>query len=237
MAILTIGQAVTAAQRAFADLQTQRGIDIANVVHTEILTRIPEARKSSIVITPTGVQEYALSPSVFQVQHVEYADGNGNVVPILGITVEDLDHAINKTWRLNPGASTFVGDMPGGYGPWFYISSEFSSGTNQRVIGFYPAPTFTTGTFTVWVSQVESSALGSTDSCLTTLSNSDVYVQGIRYYATLDLYPALADVYKAQYDLQMAIQESYVRTHNGDDRVMSKEDLNPRSQGGYSALR
>jgi hypothetical protein len=237
VAILTIGEAVGAAQRAFPDLQTSRGVQLGNLIHQEVLTAIPEARKTLVQITPTGVQEFALDYSVFQVQHVEYADDNGNVVPVLGITVEDLDHAVNKTWRGNPSVTSYVGDMPGGYGPWFYLSSAEVAAVNTRVIGFYPSPNFTTGTFNLWCSQLDATPLTASSSCLATLSNSDVYVQGIRYYAALDLYPPLVDIYKSAYVAQMALQQNYVRTHNGDDRVMSKEDLNARGQGGYSGLK
>lgn len=225
----TITQAVAAAQRTFPDLQTARGVDLANQVHREILAFIPEAQRNLLnTITPISAQgEYSIGEVAFQVDFCVYVN-SGAETPISGTTVETLDRSAT-TWRQDAGVASYPVD--GGVVQ-FYTSTALISAVNVNVIGFYPKPAFTAGSIFVYGSQLQAADLPGSSSCLTSLLSSQVYVEGLRYYAATELRPEMAAAFKATYAEALATNRSFIRTRNGDVRGASKNDYNPRD-GGY----
>lgn len=228
----TIAQAVSAAQRRFPDLQTSRGVDLANIVHQEILGQIPELKRNVVAtITPvSGQLEYQLATEAFQVEFCVYVNDSMEVF-IPATTVEALNRS-RATWRVDAGVAAY--GATGDSGPQFYVSTGplGSASANSMVIGFYPKPLFTAGTITCYGSLLQSAALISSDVCLISLISPQVYVEGITFYAALDLQPEQAAVFKGAYDNQMMLNKDFVRTRNGDIREATKDQTNNRS-GGY----
>src|SRR5450631_4512128 len=95
----TITNAVANAQRSLPDLQTARGLDLANQVHREILAYIPELRRDQFTVALiSGTGEYAITEQDFQVDNVVYAPASGTPVQLTPTTVEQLNKS-TPTWR------------------------------------------------------------------------------------------------------------------------------------------
>ena len=229
----TITGVVANAQRSLPDLQTSRGIDLANMVHREILSYIPELRRESLTINPvSGTEEYALDETTFQVDNVIFSPSTGNALQLTPTTVEQLNKA-TPSWRTDPAAAWTV---QGENGPYFYltnVATTHSSSTITPTIGFYPTPNFSTGTITVYASRLQQSDLATTDSTMPGLLSPQIYVEGVRYYAATELRPELASAYKAAYAEQLALNRWYVRTRN--DPLKDPGKVKNARLGGYSA--
>jgi hypothetical protein len=225
----TISQVIAAAQRTFPDLQTTRATDLCNQVHRNILATIPELMRTTLSVTPvSSQQEYSLGETGFQVDHVEYAPASGTDIVVSGTTVEILDKDF-PLWRSAAAVGSYTGANVQ-----YYISAASISSVNTKVIGFYPTPGFSTGSFTLYGSFLQASDLTTSSSCLTTLFSSQVYVEGLRYYAATELRPEMAAAYKAAFAEELAAEKMFVRTSNGDIRGPLKNGVNPRA-GGYPA--
>lgn len=227
----TITTSVANAQRSLPDLQTSRGIDLANQVHREILAYIPELRRDFLTVTlVSGTYEYPLDETSFQVDNVIYSPTTGSPLQLTPTTIEQLNKQ-QPTWRTDPSATWTA---QGENGPYFYLTNKVVSAANLPVptIGFYPNPNFSTGTLTVWASKLQPADLAGTDTCLNGLLSSQIYVEGIRYYAATELRPEMAAAYKAAYAEQLALNRYFVRTRNEPLKDPGKVK-NARS-GGYS---
>jgi hypothetical protein len=228
----TITTAVANAQRSLPDLQTSRGIDLANQVHREILAYIPELRRDQLTVALTsGTGEYALDETAFQVDNVVYSPSTGSPIQMTPTTVEQLNKS-NPTWRTDASAGWTTS---GENGPYFYLTNKVVSAANLPVptIGFYPVPNFSTGTLTVYLSKLQPADLISTDTCLNGLLSSQIYVEGIRYYAATEIRPDMASAYKAAYAEQLALNRYFVRTRN--DPLKDPGEVKNARKGGYSS--
>jgi hypothetical protein len=232
----TLATALANIQRSFPDLQSTRGYDILNMVHREILAFIPELRRNVLAasITPvSGQGEYSLasySDTVFQIDHVEYVPSSGATVALSATTVEALN-ILSKTWRSDAALSSY--SAAGENGPQWYVSTA-SSGSNQPeiVLGFYPAPGFSSGAFNVYASQLQSTDLVSTDTTLYGLYSPQVYVAGGCYWAAAELRPELAAAWKTVFAEELKKNRAFVRSKNGEIRGASNVMHNPRD-GDY----
>jgi hypothetical protein len=227
----TIATAVANAQRSLPDLQTSRGIDLANQVHREILGYIPELRRDQYTLSLTAnTGEYALTEQSFQVDNVVYTPSSGNPVQLTPTTIEQLNKS-NPTWRTDASAAWTTS---GENAPYFYLTNKVVSAANLPVptMGFYPVPNFSTGTLTVYASMLQSADLASSDTCLNGLLSSQIYVEGIRYYAATELRPEMASAYKAAYAEQLALNRYFVRTKN--EPLKDPGEIKNARKGGYS---
>ena len=233
----TIGTCVLIAQRTFPDIQTQRGIQIANIVHREILAQMPEAQRDLMltIVPVSGQYEYALDATTgetgFQIDFCSYVDGNGKAWPVSGTTVESLDRKTpKKTWRQDAPAASWSGGQTVSY----YTSTAFLNGQNTNVVGFYPAPGFSGGTIYCYGSYLQAIDLVSSSLCLPALLSSQVYIDGILYYAARELRIEQAGAFKAAYEEQITLNQHFIRTRNADNRGSSADDVNPRGMAQRS---
>jgi hypothetical protein len=228
----TVATLLSNVQRTFPDLQSARGYDLCNQVHREILCYIPELRRDQFTITPMpGQGEYSIAETEFQIDSVVYVPASGNNIQLTSTTVEGLNKS-TPTWRADPSASW---EQQGENGPYFYLTNKVLASANlpTPTIGFYPVPNFSTGTITVYASRLQPSDLVSTDTCLDGLLSSQVYVEGVRYYAATELRPDLAGAFKAAYAEQIALNRWYVRTRN--EPMKDPGRAKNARVGGYSA--
>jgi hypothetical protein len=205
----TIQQVVTLVQRRMPDAQTSALVTYCNTVHRRLLSEIPELRMDTVSLNLVdGTSEYDIAEPVFQVQNVDYVTGAGAATKLAATTLEVLN-ATRPGWREDPAGTPQE----------FYLSSNQLSG-NSEVIGLYPAPAeSTSGSYPVlqmWISELQAADLGLSDTCLITLSSSQVYVEGASYYAALEIRPQMAGAWKSNYEIEVASEKAYVRSRNGD---------------------
>jgi hypothetical protein len=227
----TLATVVANVQRSLPDLQTSRGYDLCNQVHREILAYIPELRRDSLTVSPaSGTGEYSIAETEFQIDNVVYTPSSGSPLQLTPTTIEQLNKS-TPTWRTDPSQSWTT---QGENGPYFYLTNKVISGANlpTPTIGFYPVPNFSTGTITLYASRLQASDLQSTDTCLTGLLSSQVYVEGVRYYASTELRPEMASAFKAAYAEQIALNRWFVRTRN--EPLKDPGKVKNSRVGGYS---
>jgi len=228
----TVAQVVAAAQRSLPDLQVSRGYDLVNQVHREILAFIPELRRDTVSIAlVVGTGEYALGAQMFQVDQVVYAPGGaGSSIVLAPILIEQLNNS-EPTWRTDPSASWTAAGV---HGPYYYTTGKVVSAADLPVlsIGFYPVPNFNTGTLSLWGSVLQPVDLTAGETVFDSLLSSQVYVEGVRYYAATELRPEMASAFKAAYSEAIAQNKNFVRTRLDAMRGPGKI-VNARP-GGYS---
>lgn len=205
----TISTIVGRVQNRLGDLVTARGIDIANVVHREILSHIPELRRiahsspTSISLT-ASTKEYALTEGIMQVDYVQYRTAAGTAVKLAEMGIEDMNKVV-ADWR----------SAAAGTPTQFYLTANSTNG-GASMIGFHPTPdTTTSGGYPVaevFGAIAESSALVAGDTISQLLPHSQVYTEGISYYAAHELRPEAAMAYYNTYMAQLEAAKRYVRT-------------------------
>ncbi len=195
----SISTVVASVQRRMPDLTTSRAIELANLVHQELFIHLPEIRRTphSAPVTVTvlnGVKEYVIPENLAQVDYVHLGSNK-----LMETNVETLNKTYTN-WRFAANALPLQ----------FYITAD-SQG--RGVIGLHPTPN-AGGTLNVYGSTRENAALTGVSSVPETLPNSQVYVEGVSYYASLELRPGAAASFKATYMEQIALAKEYVRTRS-----------------------
>ena len=205
----TITTIVGRVQNRLGDLVTTRGIDIANVVHREILSHIPELRRiphsspTQISLT-ANTKEYSLTEEIMQVDYVHYRTSSSVATKLAEMGVEELNKIV-ADWR----------SAAAGTPTQFYLTANATNG-GASMIGFHPTPDTSTSAgypiVEVFGSKAESSALVAGDTISQLLPHSQVYTEGISYYAAHELRPEAAMAYYNTYMAQLEAAKQYVRT-------------------------
>lgn len=195
----SISTVVAHVRQRLPDLTGSRAIELANIVHRELFAFVPEVRRTphgSPVVVPVsaGVKEYAIPEELTQLDYV-HLDGKR----LYETNVETLNKT-QPSWRVQPNSSPQQ----------FYITAHTDG---KAAVGLHPTPN-ASGNLTLYGSQREPSPLTGTSLVPESLPNAQVYVEGVSYYAALELRPSSAPMYKANYAEQLAILRSYVDTRN-----------------------
>jgi hypothetical protein len=214
----TVATVVQFAQRRLPDLQTSWGISLADYVHREIMTYIPDLIMTGATANPgptsitltAGTYEYALAEAQMQIDYAQYQTASGAVAQNLAeTTIYQLDKE-RPTWRSDIPGQNNVPSVPFS----FYISSNASGAT----LGLYPYPLTSTSVgypiVQIFGSQRTVSPLLSSTPIPPTCLNSLLYVEGICYYASIEIRPQMAAAFKATYMEQIALNRKYVSTRN-----------------------
>jgi len=202
----TIQTVISAVQRRLPDLQSSWALTLADYVHREIMTYIPGLimtnESSPVLVSLTsGTKEYSISEWVMQIDYATYLTGAGAGTKLLETSVELLNK-MDPAWRTEPT----------GVPVQFYVSSD-GTGAN---LGLHPTPaTTTSGGYPIvqlFGSQRASTALTNSSTVPPTCLNSLLYIEGISYYAAIEIRPQMAAAFKATYMEQIALNRKYVQT-------------------------
>jgi hypothetical protein len=204
----TIQTVISAVQRRLPDLQSSWALNLADYVHREIMAYIQglimtnQANPTTINLV-AGTKEYSISEAQMQIDYVSYLTAAGNGTKLLETSVELLN-------KMDPQWRTEASGVP----TQFYLSSD-STGLN---IGFHPTPASSTSAgfpvVEVYGSVRPTSPLVGTSTVPSTCLNSLLYIEGISYYAAIEIRPQMAAAFKATYMEQIALNRKYVQTRS-----------------------
>jgi hypothetical protein len=206
-----ISTIIASAQNRLGDLTTVRATALANIVHKELFVFIPELRRTphntptSISLT-AGTKEYAIAEYLAQIDYVQYRTSSTAATKLAEMAVEESNKIV-KDWRQQDN------DVP----QQFYITADSTNG-GKGMLGLHPTPSASTSggypVVEVFGSLRESSDLTTSSTISEMLPNSQVYVEGICYYAAHELRPDAVSGYYQTYQQQLAVAVQYIRTRS-----------------------
>lgn len=182
---------VTRVQRIFPDfVDTTSHAEYANLVHRDVLTRIP-LRVTTRDIAYTTAQEYAIQDTEVRVWSVELYTTATSHRPLIETSVEHLN-ATQRNWRSAPTTNQATR---------FYIWSN----TTGRVIGIVPAPASAASggypLLRLYVSAAD--VLTTSSSIVAGLENDDLYTYGMAARYALDEHRDQYDFWQEKYEMAM----------------------------------
>lgn len=193
---------VTRTQRIFpAFVDTTSHAEYANLVHRDILTRLP-LRVSTRDIAYTAAQEYALQDTELRVWSVELYASATSHRPLIETSIEELNIK-NRNWRSTPTSNT---------GNRFYVWSN----TTGRVIGVVPAPSSAaSGGYPLLRLYVSVAAVLTTSSEIVAgLENDDLYTYGMAARYALDEKRDQYEFWNDRYELAMEKEMAHYFGYN-----------------------
>lgn len=194
-----IATLVQRAQRRFPDLTTQRAIELANLVHRELNALVPSLRRTPhsapVQVTfSSGTKEAPIPEHLSQVDAVLISG-----VPMQPTSVETLNR-LKYSWRAESA----------GVPKEFYVTADDQG---RATLGLHPTPN--PGVVAnLYGTLRESGSLVAGSSISEVLPSGQAYVDGICYYAALELRPSAAAGFLAAYQAQSRIAQDYVQTRS-----------------------
>lgn len=192
------------ARKGFEDLTKEDFTNHINRVHKDILIRMPVRVNTEDISLTSGTKEYALDSDIVKVWEAYRYDTSSTGEALTATSVHDL-HLDTPHFRFDANGKPKM----------FYV---WNSVTTGDVIGFHPTPDTTTssGYPKITLHVTRENTLDMTTTLPTGVKDHQIYIEGVCYYAAMDVMPEKAQFWFNAYQMEMDKNRRFYQNRNPD---------------------